>query len=97
MRLHSLVHNTQLRAQALDIVLNVRLQRFDVEAMLVQGVQDLFLERVPWSLSLGLRLLVIALESTDKLAKVLASQIGDSLERRRLKVLKASVIEDLAD
>ena len=90
------MHHAQLRAQSLDVVFDIRLQRFEIETMLMQGVQDLFFKGVALNFRLDLWLLAVAFEGVDELAKVLASEIGDGLERAGLEVLETGVIEDLA-
>ena len=65
--------------------------------MLMQRVQNLFLGRVSLAgRHIMLWLLVEALECASKLGKILSSQVGDRIERSRLEVFEACMVEDLA-
>lgn len=43
MGLHPLMHHTQLRAQPLNIILDIQLQALQIQTMLMQGMQNLLL------------------------------------------------------
>lgn len=97
MGLHPFVHNSKLRPQALNVILDVRLQSLKIQTVLMQCVQDLLFRRVPRSRRrVLLRLLMKALERAGKLGKILSRQIGDGVKRSGLEVFEASVVEDLA-
>ena len=102
MGLHPFVHHTKLRGQALDIVLDIQLQPFHIQAVLVQSVQNLLFRRMPlnWDDSgkcVLLRLLLVAFEGTREFREVLRCQICHGVESSRLEILKAGVVEDLPD
>ena len=97
MRLHPLVHHAKFRAQPIHIVLDVSLKRFKVQAVLMQGVQDLLFEcevRLRRFLS---GLFSEVLETLDQLGEILGREICDRFQSGRLEVFEASVVEDLAD
>jgi len=59
-------------------------------------MQHLLLERKATRLRVNLRLLTKGLESFDKFSEVLVSDIGDSIERRRLEILETRMVKQLA-
>lgn len=96
-RLHPIVHNTQLRAQSLDIVPNVCFQAFNVDTSLIESMKRLLFKRESRRLSTFLRLLVEQLQTLTKLRHELGGDIRYGVQRGWLKVLKAGMVEDLAN
>lgn len=62
----------------------------------MQRVQHLLLEREPRLLSFHHRHLLVGLQVASEFLKELASNIRHRIQRRRLKVFEAGVVEDLA-
>jgi hypothetical protein len=97
MCLHSLVYHTKLCGQSFNVVLNVCLQAFEIDAVLMQCVQDLFFLGITWRFVLGLGLFAKAVEVLGELPKILASHIGHRLECGGLEVFKTGMIEKFAN
>ncbi len=91
------MHYAQLRTQSFDVVLNVRLQRIKIQTVLVQGMQDFLFVGVVRDLGVLFRLLVVTFESSHEFPQIFGCQVSHGVQRRRLKVLKAGMVEDLAD
>jgi hypothetical protein len=97
MRLHSLVHHTKLCGQSFHIILDISLQAFEVDTVLMQRMQDLFFLSVTWRVGFGLGLLPKAVEVLSELPEILTSHVSYRLKRRGLKVFKTGMVEELAN
>lgn len=101
MGLHPFMHHTELGAQSLNIVLDIRLQPLKIEPMLEQRMQNLLFHRMPLrrrTSSRGLLgLLMKALESARELGEVFSRHVCYSVKSSRLEVFEAGMIENLAD
>jgi hypothetical protein len=97
MRLHPFVNHAQLRAQTLDIIANIRLESFNVHAVLVQYMQHLFLKCKSRRLCLHHGLFAVSLETLTNAFHERRRDIGDCVKSRGLEVLEASMVKDLAD
>ena len=110
MRLHALVHDTELRAKPLNVVFGVRLNALDIHSVLVQRMQDALFGRVsrlplrtvgPRAIGGGrywhLRNVAIIADGPDQPRKEVARDVGDGIERGRLELFEAGMIEDLSD
>jgi hypothetical protein len=97
MRLHPLMHHTKLCGQSFHVILDISLEAFKVDTILMQRMQDLFLLSVTWRFGFGLGLFPKAVEVLSELPKILTSHIGHRLERRRLEVFKSGMVEELTN
>lgn len=101
MGFHALMNHTELSTQPLDIILDVRLQAFQIQTMLVQRMQDLFLARESlrraFLICLWRRLLMKTLDRSRQFREVLRSQVRHGIESGRLEIFKAGMIEHLAN
>lgn len=97
------MHDPQLRRQPLHILPHIALQPIQIYTILLQHMQRLFLETEPLPgpgtsrpHSRSSRLLPIRLEALHHLPQILARKIRHAVQSRRLEILKARVVEDLA-
>jgi hypothetical protein len=91
------VDNTELRAEPLDIITDVGLQRLEIHAILVQYMQYLFLERESRRLGIEPGLLMVCLEALTHACHEFRRNIRHCLQSRGLEVFKAGMVEDLAN
>lgn len=96
-RLHPIVHNTQLRAQSLDIVPNVCFQAFNVDTSLIESMKRLLFKRESRRLSTFLRLLVEQLQTLTKLASIICSPVQNWLPRGSGRLKRSVYVSTFVD
>lgn len=91
------MNNAQFRCLSLNVVMDIGLQRLQILAVLIQGVEHLFLERESRYCGVELRLLIVQLQTCADLGHEFSSNICHGFHCRRLKLFESSVIEYLSD
>ena len=91
------MYHTELRAKPLDVVLDVGFQTFEIQTIFVQTVKHLLFCGETVSLRSDFGSLHICRKCADELGEEVASNVRNSVKGRRLEILEASMVEDLAN
>lgn len=103
MGLHALVHDAQLGSQPINVLLDVRVQCFQVNSILAQSVQNGFLAgeaRLPHgkaSFRPDLGCFAVYVKCLDNLGEEVACQVGNCIQCSRLELLESSMVKHLCN
>jgi hypothetical protein len=96
MSLHTLMDYAQLRSQSLNVLLDISLERLQIQAILVKAMKHLLFSTETVSFQIVFGYFVVQGECAYELAKEITGYIRDGFECRWLEIFKTCVVENLA-